>query len=200
MEKGKLNPGIYIKDDHNHYFIYLEEDHAVSLQRKTEHEGAVWEDITDKPQEQLSDITYYWIMLLTCANVAELYLPGVDRRYMERILQHPTIQALDPAGEENDGFWDGSKYYRFRQAHTDEDGDNLDARIEIQTPDGSFYFYTLGNEKFVSRHYQPPNQYGRENISYLNSIRWEASERYFTKFMQFISREIAKGADTEDEL
>ncbi|MFS0837189.1 hypothetical protein [Paenibacillus sp. 1P03SA] len=152
------------------------------------------------PQEQLSDIIDYWIMLLTCVNAAELYLPGVDRRYLEGILQHPAIQALDPAGEENDGFWDGSKYYRFRQAHTDEDGDKLDARVEIQTPDGAFYFYTLGSEQYVSRHYQPPDQYGRENISYLNPTRWEASERYFTKFMQFISREITESADTEDEL
>jgi len=99
----------------------------------------------------LSEISYYWIMLLTCINAAELYLPGVDRRYLEEVLQHP---VLDPAGEENDGYWDGSKYYRFRQAHTDEDGDDLLARIEIQTPDEAFYFYTLDSEKYVSRHYQ----------------------------------------------
>lgn len=97
-EKGKLNPGIYITDDQKHYFVYLEEDHTVSLQRKTADEGAVWEDITNESQEQLSDFIYYWIKLLTCINVAELYLPGVDRRYLEGILQHPTIQALDPAG------------------------------------------------------------------------------------------------------
>ncbi|MFS0837188.1 hypothetical protein [Paenibacillus sp. 1P03SA] len=48
-ENDKLNPGIYIRDEDNHYFIYLEEDHAVSLQRKTADEGAEWEDITDEP-------------------------------------------------------------------------------------------------------------------------------------------------------
>ncbi|MGG4441650.1 hypothetical protein [Brevibacillus fortis] len=108
-------------------------------------------------------------------------------------MQHPMILALDLAGEENAGFWDGCKYYRFRQAHTDEVGDKLDARIEMQTPDGALYFYTLGNEKYVSRHYQPPDQYGGKNNSYLDSKRWEASERYFTKFMQFISWVIAEG-------
>ncbi|MFF2480926.1 hypothetical protein [Paenibacillus sp. NPDC058071] len=186
-----LKPGIYIKDDDNHYFIYLEEEQAVSLQRKTMDEGAEWEDITHVPLEQLSDFTYYWTTLLNCANVAELYLPVIERSYLEEVLQHPVVQALDPSGEEDDGFWDGSKYYTFRQAHTDEDGDDLNARIEIQTPDGAYYFYTLDNEKYVSRHYQPPNQYGREDISYLNSRRWEASERFFMRFKQFISKEMA---------
>ncbi|TVX89772.1 hypothetical protein [Paenibacillus agilis] len=198
-EGGRWNPSIYMKDDHNHYFIYLEEEQMVSLQRKSVDEGAIWEDITDKPQEQLKDISYYWIMLLTCVNVSELYLPSIDRHELKEVMQHPKIKALDPAGEENDGFWDGSKYYRFRQAHTDEDGDDLDARIEIQTSDGTFYFYTLDNEKYVSQHYQPPNQYGRESISYLDSKRWEASGRYFTKFMQFISREIAEGVNAEED-
>ncbi|MCR8844441.1 hypothetical protein NQ117_12170 [Paenibacillus sp. SC116] len=198
-EGDTLNPGIYMLDAHNHYFIYLEEEQTVSLQRKSMDEGAVWEDITDESQEQLSDISYYWTMLLTCINVTELYLPAIDRLSLKEVLQQPRIQALDPAGEENDGFWDGSKYYRFRQAHTDEDGDYLDARIEIQTSDGAFYFYTLDNEKYVSRHYQPPNEYGRKSISYLDSKRWEVSERYFTKFMKFISRELEEGASAEED-
>ncbi len=187
-------PSVYIKDERNHYFISLEEDHVVHLLRKAMDEEAIWEDITGEPQEQLAEFTYYWIMLLTCVNVAELYLPVVDRGDFEELFQHPAIQALDPAGEDNDGFWDGSIYYRFRQAHTDEDGDELNARMEIQTHDGSFYFYTLDNDKYVSRHYQPPNEYGRQDISYLDSKRWEASERYFARFKHFISREIAEGS------
>ncbi|MFD0589272.1 hypothetical protein ACFQZE_14880 [Paenibacillus sp. GCM10027627] len=191
----KLNSGIYMKDGENHYFIYVEDDHSVSLQRKTAEEGAVWEDITGAPQEQLSHLTYYWTLLLTCVNVAELYLPSIDSRDLKGILQHPVIQALDPAGEENDGFWDGSHYYRFRQAHTNEDGAYRAARIEIQTPEEAFFFYSLENEQYVSRHYQPPDEYARKSISYLNSKRWEASERYFTKFKQFISKKLALGGE-----
>ncbi|MCX7747069.1 MAG: hypothetical protein N2645_09295 [Clostridia bacterium] len=184
----KQNPNIYIKDSKCCHFVYLEQDKSVSLLRKTIDEGAEWEDVTQKPQEELMDITCYWIMLLTCINVVELYLPGIGIKDLGSILQHPTIMALDPWGEENDGFWDGSKYYRFRQAHTDEVGNLLHARIEIQTPDEAFYFYVLDNETHVSRYYQPPYKTNLQDISYLDSKRWEASERYFEKFKKYFSK------------
>lgn len=116
-------------------------------------------------------------------------LPNIEVKYMQDILQHPVIQELDPYGEENDGFWDGSKYYGFRrQAYTDEDGYCFAARIDIETPDGAFYFYTLDNEAYVSRYYQPPNHHARQDMPFLDAKRWEASERYFDRFKQFISQ------------
>ena len=82
---------------------------------------------------------------------------------MEDILQHPEIQALD---DDNDGFWDDSKYYSFRQSYIDEEGDFIHARVEIMTPDETYYFYTLDNQSYVSRYYQPPNYYGSLDISF----------------------------------
>lgn len=43
------------------------------------------------------------------------------------------------------------------------------------------------NGTYVSRHYQPPNQYGKQDMSYLDLRRWEVSERYFARFKQFIA-------------
>lgn len=76
----------------------------------------------------------------------------------------------------NDGWWDGSKYYSFREAHVDEDGDYLPARIEMKIPDEAYYFYTLDNEAYVSRYYQPLNQYGIQDMSFLDLSRWEAKK------------------------
>lgn len=181
---------IYMKDNRHHYYIWLEQNHSVGLLRRTVDEGYGWEDITEESEEQLAEIIDCWTMLLTCANMAELYLRNIEVQYVQDILQHPVIQDLYSEEEENDGFWDGSKCYSFRQAHTDEDGDYLQARIEILTPDGAYYFYTLDNGTYVSRHYQPPNQYGRQDMSYLDLRRWEASEQYFARFKQFIAQKI----------
>ncbi|WP_155593813.1 hypothetical protein [Lysinibacillus cavernae] len=181
----KRNDSVYMKTAQYHYFIWLNDDQSVSLLRKTLEKEAEWWDITDLSQEQLIDIHDHWIKLLTCVNVATLYLHNIEVQYVEHILQHPEIQGLD---EDNDGFWDGSKYYSFRQAYTDEDGDFINARIEIQTPDEAYYFYTLENQSYVSRHYQPPNHYGRQEIAFLNIRRWEASEQYFERFKHFMSK------------
>ncbi|UNK15789.1 hypothetical protein MNQ98_14555 [Paenibacillus sp. N3/727] len=182
---------VYMKDNrHHHYYIWVEKDHSVGLLRRTVDEGSEWEDITEESQEELAEISDCWTMLLTCANMAELYLRDIEVEYVQEILQHPVIQELYSEVEENGGFWDGSKCYSFRQAHTDEDGDYLHARIVIQTPDEAYYFYTLDNETYVSRHYQPPNQYGKQDMSYLDLRRWEASERYFARFKQFIAQKI----------
>ncbi|WP_409343629.1 hypothetical protein [Paenibacillus sp. MBLB4367] len=188
---------VYMKNNRYHYYIWLEQDHSVGLLRRTVDEGAEWEDITGESQEQLAEISDCWTMLLTCANMAELYLRDIEVQYVQDILQHPVIQELySEEEEEEDGFWDGSKFYSFRQAHTDEDGDYRHARIEIQTPDGAYYFYTLDNGTYVSRHYQPPNQYGKQDMSYLDLRRWEASERYFARFKQFIAQKIEAGVDS----
>ncbi|PCD84350.1 hypothetical protein AB9L15_12445 [Lysinibacillus fusiformis] len=181
----KTNDSIYMKTSQYHYFIWLNEDQTVSLLRKSFDEGDEWWDITDLPQDNLVDIQDHWIMLLTCVNVATLYVPKIEVQYVERILQHPEIQGLD---EDDDGFWDGSKYYSFRQAYMDEDGDFIHARIEIKTPDEAYYFYSLENPSYVSRHYQPPNHFGRHEIAFLNTRRWEASEQYFERFKQFMSQ------------
>ncbi|WP_238187571.1 hypothetical protein [Paenibacillus sp. L3-i20] len=187
---------VYINDSRHHYYIWVEDDHSVGLLRRTVDEGAEWENITEESQEQLTELSDCWTILLTCANMAELYLRNIEVQYVQDILQHPVIQELYSEEEENDGFWDGSKCYSFRQAHTDEDGDYLHARIEILTPDGAYYFYTLDNETYISRHYQPPDQYGKQDISYLNLRRWEASERYFSRFKQFITQKIEIGVNS----
>jgi len=181
---------VYMKDNRHHYYIWVEKDHSVGLLRRTVDEGSKWEDITEESQEELAEISDCWTMLLTCVNMAELYLRNIEVQDVQDILQYPVIQALSLEEAENDGFWDGSKCYTFRQARTDEDGDYLHARIEIQTPDGAYYFYTLDNGSYVSRHYQPPNQYGKQDMSYLDLRRWEASERYFARFKQFIAQKI----------
>ena len=182
----KCNNSVYIKTSQYHYFIWLDEDQSISLLRKTLDEGAEWRDITEVSQEYLSDLNAHWILLLTCVNVAELYLRDIEIQYVKDILQHPEIQALD---EENEGFWDGSKYYSFRQSYIDEDGDIIHARVEIMTPDETYYFYTLDNHSYVSRYYQPPNHYGCLDISYLDARLWEASEQYFEGFKQFMSNQ-----------
>ncbi|WP_243643937.1 hypothetical protein [Paenibacillus pinisoli] len=181
------NPSVYIKTAQHHYFIWLDDDHSVSLLMKSG--DSEWEDIDEESSKPLAE---YWLMLLTCVNAAELYLPNIEVKVVQDILQHPVIQELDPYGEENDGFWDGSKYYGFRrQAYTDEDGYCFAARIDIETPDGAFYFYTLDNNSYVSRHYQPPNHHVRQDMSFLDAKRWEASERYFDRFKDFIARKIS---------
>ncbi|MEK5399056.1 hypothetical protein [Paenibacillus sp. FSL K6-2859] len=128
--------------------------------------------------------------------MAELYLRNIEVQYVQDILQHAVIQKLYLEEEENDGLWDGSKCYSFRQAHTDEVGDLLPGQIEIKTPDGVYYFYTLGNGTYVSRYYQPPDQYGKQDLSFLNLRRWEASERYFTRFKPFIDQKIEAGVNS----
>lgn len=189
---------VYMNDNRHHYYIWLEQDHSVGLLRRTIDEGSEWEDISEESQEQLAEISDRWTMLLTCANMAELYLRNIEVQYVEDILQHPVIQKLysEEEGEVDDGFWDGSKCYSFRQAHTDEDGDLLHGRIEIKTPDGAYYFYTLDNGTYVSRYYQPPDQYGKQDMPYLDLRRWEASERYFTRFKQFIAQKIESGVNS----
>ena len=179
------NDSVYMKTAQCHYFIWLNDDQSVSLLTKTLDEEAEWWDITESSQEHFVDIQEHWLMLLTCINVAELYLHTIEVRDVQQMFQHPAIQDLD---EEHDGFWDGSKCYSFRQAYLDEDGDRIHARIEIHTPDEAYYFYTLENEAYVSRHYQPPNDVGRQELSYLNTTQWEASERYFERFKQFMSQ------------
>ncbi|WP_088548726.1 hypothetical protein [Paenibacillus aquistagni] len=196
----KQNANIYIETTQHRYFIYLNDDQSVSLLMKTGVEGDEWGDITEKSPDHLAELSEYWIMLLTCVNVAELYLPNIEVKYMQDILQHPVIQELDPYGEENDGFWDGSKYYGFRrQAYTDEDGYCFAARIDIETPDGAFYFYTLDNDAYVSRYYQPPNHHARQDMPFLDAKRSEASERYFDRFKQFISQKMGATAGMEDQ-
>ncbi|MFD2118002.1 hypothetical protein ACFSTH_02275 [Paenibacillus yanchengensis] len=187
----KRNASIYMMTVNCHYFVMIEDDGIVTILTKAAEEAAEWFDITDQSAEQLADIHNNWIMLLTCVNVAELYLPSIEIKYVEDLLQHPIIQQLDDYGEENDGFWNGSCYYRFRrEARMDEDGYCFARRLDIETPDGAFYFYTLDNDGYVSRHYQSPDEAVRQNISYLAIKRWEASERYFARFQQFISKKI----------
>jgi hypothetical protein len=181
---------VYMKDNWHHYYIWVEKDHSVGLLRRTVDEGSVWEDITEESQEELVEISDCWTMLLTCVNMAELYLRNIEVQDVQDILQYPVIQSLSLEEAENDGFWDGSKCYTFRQARTDEDGDYLNARIEIKTPDGAYYFYSLDHGNYVSRHYQPPDQYGMQDMSLLDLRRWEASERYFAGFKQFIVQKI----------
>lgn len=187
---------VYMNDNRHHYYIWLEQDHSVGLLKRTIEEGSEWEDITEETQEQLAEISDCWTMLLTCVNMAELYLPNIEVQYVQDILQHTVIQELNSEVEENGGFWDGSKCYSFRQTHTDEDGDLLHGRIEIRTPDETYYFYTLDNGTYVSRHYQPPDQYGKQDMPYLDLRRWEASERYFTRFKQFITEKIESGVNS----
>jgi hypothetical protein len=187
---------VYMNDNRHHYYIWLEQDHSIGLLRRTIDEGSEWEDITGESQEQLAEISDCWTMLLTCINMAELYLRNIEVQYVQDILQHSVIQELYSEEEENDGFWDGSKCYSFRQAHTDEDGDLLPGRIEIKTPDEAYYFYTLDNGTYVSRYYQPPDQYGKQDMSFLDLRRWEASERYFTRFKQFIDQKIEAGVNS----
>ncbi|MBH5318760.1 hypothetical protein I6N90_13215 [Paenibacillus sp. GSMTC-2017] len=191
----KRDLSVYMNDNRNHYYIWVEQDHSVGLLSRTIDEGSDWEDITES-QEQLAEISDCWTMLLTCANMAELYLRNIEVQYVQDILQNSVIQELYSEEEENEGFWDGSKCYSFRQTHTDEDGDLLYGRIEIKTPDGAYYFYSVENGTYVSRHYQPPDQYGKEDLSYLNLRRWEASERYFTRFKQFLSQMIEAGVNS----
>lgn len=179
------NDSVYILTSQCHYFIWLNEDQSVSLLTKTLDEEAEWWDVTACSQEYLVDLQQHWLMLLTCINVAELYLHSIEVRDVQQILQHPAILDLD---DEHDGFWDGSKCYSFRQTYLDEEGDRIHARIEIQTPDEAYYFYTLENQSYVARHYQPPNVFGRQELSYLNTTQWEASERYFERFKQFMSQ------------
>jgi hypothetical protein len=187
---------VYMNDNRHHYYIWLEQDHSIGLLRRTIDEGSEWEDITEESQEQLAEISDCWTMLLTCINMAELYLRNIEVQYVQDILQHAVIQELYSEEEEDDGFWDGSKCYSFRQAHTDEDGDYLHARIEIKTPDEAYYFYTVDHGTYVSRHYQPPNQYGKQDMSFLDLRRWEASEQYFTRFKQFIDQKIEAGVNS----
>jgi len=187
---------VYMNDNRHHYYIWLEQDHSIGLLRRTIDEGSEWEDITEESQEQLAEISDCWTMLLTCINMAELYLRNIEVQYVQDILQHAVIQELYSEEEEDDGFWDGSKYYSFRKAHTDEDGDLLPGRIEIKTPDGAYYFYTLDNGTYVSRYYQPPDQYGKQDMSFLDLRRWEASEQYFTRFKQFIDQKIEFGVNS----
>jgi len=187
---------VYMKDNRHHYYIWLEQDHSLGLLRRTIDEGSEWEDIREQSQEHLAEISDCWTMLLTCANMAELYLRNIEVQYVEDVMQNTVIQELCSEEAENDGFWDGSKYYSFLEAHTDEDGDYLHARIEIKTPDEAYYFYTLDNGTYVSRHYQPPNQYGRQDMSFLDLRRWEASEQYFARFKQFISQKIEAGTNS----
>lgn len=186
---------VYMNDNKHHYYIWLEQDHSVGLLKRTIEEGSEWEDITEESQEQLAEISDCWTMLLTCVNMAELYLRNIEVQYVQDILQHTVIRELYSEVEENGGFWDGSKCYSFRQTHTDEDGDLLHGRIEIRTPDEAYYFYTVDNGTYVSRHYQPPDQYGKQDMSYLDLRRWEASERYFTRFKQFITEKIESGVN-----
>jgi len=184
----KSNDNVYLKTSQYHYFIWLNEDQSISLLRKTLDEGAEWMAIMEISQDDLSDLKAYWILLLTSVNVAELYLRDTEIQYVKDILQHPEIQALD---DDNDGFWDDSKYYSFRQSYIDEEGDFIHARVEIMTPDETYYFYTLDNQSYVSRYYQPPNYYGSLDISFLDARRWEASEQYFEGFKQFMSKKVA---------
>ncbi|ETT46064.1 hypothetical protein BSK66_02440 [Paenibacillus odorifer] len=187
---------VYMNDNRHHYYIWLEQDHSVGLLKRNIKEGSEWEDITEESQEQLAEISDCWTMLLTCVNMAELYLRNIEVQYVQDILQHTAIQGLYSEVEENGGFWDGSKCYSFRQTHTDEDGDLLHGRVEIRTPDEAYYFYTLDNGTYVSRHYQPPDQYGKQDMPYLDLRRWEASERYFTRFKQFITEKIESGVNS----
>ncbi|WP_028546467.1 hypothetical protein [Paenibacillus taiwanensis] len=184
------NLSVYMKDYLHHYFIWVEKDLSVGLLRRTVEEGSEWEDITEEPQEEQAEIRDRWTMLLTCVNMAELYLRNIEVQDVQDILQSPVIQAMSLEEAEDDGFWDGSKCYTFRQARTDEDGDYLHARIEIKTPDEAYYFYSLEHGAYVSRHYQPPEQYGRHDISFLDRRRWEASEQYFTRFKQFMTQKM----------
>lgn len=131
---------VYMNDNRHHYYIWLEQDHSVGLLKRTIEEGSEWEDITEESQEQLAEISDCWTMLLTCVNMAELYLRNIEVQYVEDILQHNVIQELYSEVEENGGFWDGSKCYSFRQTHTDEDGDLLHGRIEIRTQMKRFIF------------------------------------------------------------
>lgn len=195
-EGDQRDLSVYMQDNRHHYYIWLEQDHSLGLLRRTIDEGSQWEDITGVSQEQLVEISDCWTMLLTCVNMAELYLRNIEVQYVQDILQHSVIQELCSEDEENDGFWDGSKYYSFREGHTDEDGDYIHARIEIKTPDEAYYFYTLENDTYVSRHYQPPEQYGKHDMSFLDLRRWEASERYFERFKQFIAQKIEIGLNS----
>ncbi|WP_239331172.1 hypothetical protein [Paenibacillus sp. ACRRX] len=179
---------VYMEDTRHQYYIWLEQDHSIGLLRKTVDKESEWENITEESQEALAEISDCWTMFLTCVNMAELYLRNIEVQDVQDILQYPVIQALSIEEAEDDGFWDGSKCYTFRQARIDEDGDYLDARIEIKTPDGAYYFYSLDNGTYVSRHYQPPDQYGKQDMSFLDWRRWEASEQYFVRFKQFIAQ------------
>ncbi|WP_139990900.1 hypothetical protein [Paenibacillus paridis] len=187
---------VYMQDNRHHYYIWLEQDHSLGLLRRSIDEGAEWEGFTEESQEQLAELSDCWTMLLTCVNMAELYLRNIEVPYVQDILQHPVIRELYLEEEGNDGWWDGSKYYSFREAHVDEDGDYLPARIEIKTPDEAYYFYTLDNESYVSRYYQPPNQYGMQDMSFLDLRRWEASERYFSRFKLFMAQKIEAGVNS----
>lgn len=180
-----------MNDTRHHYYIWVEQDHSVGMLSRTIDEGSEWEDISvaEESGDQLEGISDCWTMLLTCVNMAELYLRRIKVQEVQDILQDEVVQALCSEHEdEAEELWDGSKCYSFRQQHTDEDGDLLYARIEIKTPDEAYYFYTLDNDAYVSRYYQPPNQYDKQDISYLNLRRWETSERYYLRFKEFMAQ------------
>ncbi|MHA7966981.1 hypothetical protein ACX93W_22970 [Paenibacillus sp. CAU 1782] len=188
---------VYMNDNRNHYYIWVEPDHSVGLLTRTIEEGSEWEDITEEsPPEQLAELGGCWTMLLTCVNMAELYLRNVEVQSVQSILQHPAIQEFLYEEEEDEGLWDGSKYYTFRKAYVDEDGDYQSARIEIKTPDEAYYFYVLDNEDYVSRYYQPPDECDLQDMSFLDLRRWEASERYFTRFKDFIADKLEESAES----
>ncbi len=191
---------VYMKDSQYHYYIWLEQDHSVGILRSIIGEDFDWEDVAGVSDEQLAGLVSCWTLLLTCVNMAELYLRNIEVEVVQNILQQPVIQALSQEDEGDDGYWDGSKYYSFRQAYTDADGDYWPARIEIATPDGAYYFYTLDNDSYVSRYYQPPNEYGSQDISYLNRRRWEASEQYFERFKKFMASRLDVDLEVDAEV
>jgi hypothetical protein len=190
---------VYMKDNRHHYYIWVEPDHSVGLLRRTIEEGSEWESITGDSQEPLAELGAVWTMLLTCVNMAELYLRNIEVQFVQDIFQHPDIEELAYEEEEEDGLWDGSKYYTFRKAYVDEDGDSWPARIEIKTPDEAYYFYTLDNDTYVSRYYQPPDICDLQDMSLLNLRRWEASEQYFARFKEFMAEKIGKENTSEND-
>ncbi|WP_245237822.1 hypothetical protein [Paenibacillus etheri] len=71
-----------MNDNRHHYYIWLEQDHSIGLLRRTIDEGSEWGDITGESQEQLAEISDCWTMLLTCINMAELYLRNIEVQYV----------------------------------------------------------------------------------------------------------------------
>lgn len=184
---------VYMSNDRHHFYIWVEDDLSVGMLWSPIDDGKHWEDVTEAFPEQVAEIGGCWTMLLTCVNLAELYLRTIEVKDVQDIMQHPAIQAIAYEDEETDGLWDGSKYYTFRKAYVDEDGEAWPHQIEIMAPDEAYYFYTLDNEAYVARYYQPPDIEEIQVMSLLDRRRWEASERYLTRFKQFIAQEIGAG-------
>lgn len=179
-EGEQENSSVFIDDGNMIYFAYFTPAGTELLYKIESDEQAEWEEITEDSPHEYNLFTKHWVDLLTYVSLAQYYIPRIDYQYIERMLTHPKVKELDSADGENDGLWDGEKYYRFYQY-----ADGSGAEIDIQAPDGTRFFYEVENNR-VLRSMKISDDHEEERISYTDLTNWERSDSYFKEFQQFV--------------